>query len=122
MQIVKATSHHASTAGKLQDIINLTKDVAISSYFIKLLYFLHERDKLPPFGIKTYSRMGRFQIPIEGLESHIFYLETNFLWNKMGPDGISVAGHIAIIEYYMSVLLACVVDRYFLNPHFQSLS
>jgi len=31
----------------------------------------------------------------------------------MGSDGISAAGHIAIIEYYMFVLLACVVDRYF---------
>jgi len=109
MQIVKATSRHASTAGKLQDIINLTKDVAISSYFIESLHFSF---KLPPFGIKAYSWMRASPID-DWLQPHTFYLETKFLWNTMGSDGISAAGHIAIIEYYMFVLLACVVDRYF---------
>jgi len=114
MQIVKATSRHASTAGKLQDIINLTKDVAMSSYFIESLHSSQvRRDKLPPFGIQAYSWMGRSEND-RWLWPHTCYLETKFLWNKMGLDGISAAGHIAIIEYYMFVLLACVVDRYFL--------
>jgi len=110
MQIVKAR-HCASTAGKLQDIINLTKDVAIRSYFIdaRVLHSLLKRDKLPPFGIKAYSWMGESKID----HPHMCYLETKFLWNEMGSDGISAAGHIAIIEYYMLVLLASVVDRYF---------
>ena len=111
LQIVKATSCHASTAGKLQDIIDLTKDVAMSSHFIESLRSLFPRDKLPPFGIKAYSQVwvgSSFW-----LQPHTCYLETKFLWNKMGLDGISAAGHIAIIEYYMFVLLASVVDRYF---------
>jgi len=111
MQIVKATSDHASTAGKLQDIIDLTKDVAISSYFIKLLQSELRYDQLPPFGIKAYLWLGcdvnRW------LQPHTFYLETKFLWNNMGSDGISAGGHVAIIEYYMVDLLACMVDRYF---------
>ena len=112
MQIVKATSRHASTASKLQDIINLTNDVAISSYFIESLRFSLKRDKLPPFGIKAYSWIGRSKID-DCLQPHTCYLETKFLWNEMGSDGISAAGHIAIIKYYMVVLLASVVDRYF---------
>jgi len=67
------------------------------------------RDKLPPFGIKAYSWMG---VACNQLH-HTYYLETKILWNKMGSDGISAAGHIAIIKYYMFVLLASVVDRYF---------
>jgi len=113
MQIVKATSCHASTAGKLQDIINLTKDVAISSYFIDAVWALHfllKRNKVPPFGIRAYSWI---EGPDCWLWSHAWYLETKFLWNKMGSDGISAAGHIAIIKYYIFVLLASVVDRYF---------
>jgi len=115
LQIVKATSRHASTAGKLQDIINLTKDVAIRSYFIdaRVLHSLLKRGKLPPFGIKAYSWMGGSKID-HWLQPHTCYLETKFLWNEMGSDGISAAGHIAIIEFYMFVLLTCVVDRYFL--------
>jgi len=96
----------------LQDIINLTKDVAMSSYFIESLCFSLTRDKLPPFGIKAYFWMGGRNIDF-WLQPHTCYLETKFLWNKMGSDGISAAGHIAIIEYYMFVLLASVVDRYF---------
>jgi len=109
MQIVKATSRHASSADKLQDIINLTKDVAISSYFIESLRSLFPRDKLPPFGIKAYCGSEIDDL----LWPHTYYLETKFLWNKMGSDGISAEGHIAIIEYYMFILLASVVDRYF---------
>ena len=110
LQIVKATSHHASTADKLQDIINLTKDIAISSYFIGALQYLLTLDKLSPFGIEAYSwvRTGD-----DLLWPHTCYLETKFLWNKVGSDGISAEGHIAIIKYYMFVLLASVVDRYF---------
>jgi len=108
LQIVKATSRHASTASKLQDIINRTKDVAMSSYFIQSLHSSLTRDKLPPFGIKAYSWMGRSET-----DRWLCYLETKFVWNKVGSDGISAAGHIAIIEYYMFVLLASVVDRYF---------
>ena len=110
MQIIKATSRHASTASKLQDIINLTKDVAMSSYFIKSLHFSLMRGTLPPFGIEAYSwvRAGD-----DLLWPHTCYLETKFLWNKVGSDGISAEGHIAIIEYYMFVLLASVVDGYF---------
>jgi len=86
------------------------KDVAISSYFIDALQDLLTRDKLPPFGIEAYSwvRAGD-----DLLWPHTFYLETKFLWNKVGSDGISAEGHIAIIEYYMFVLLASVVDGYF---------
>jgi len=111
MQIIKATSRHASTAGKLQDIINLTKDVAISSYFTDagLLHSLFTRDKLPPFGINANSLMDEFDSIYRWLWPHRFYLE---LWKKMGSDGISAAGHIAIIKYYMFVLLASLVDRY----------
>jgi len=113
MQIVKATSRHASTAGKLQDIINLTKDVAISSYFIRVRLLHSKRDR---FRINatanSESWMGGSKID-RWLWPHTCYLETKFLWNKMGSDGISAAGHIAIIEYYMFVLLASVVDRYF---------
>ena len=112
LQIVKATSRHASTAGKLQDIINLTKDIAISSYFIdewSVHYFIMHT-KLPPFG--TTACMDVSEID-DLLWPHTFYLETKFLWNKIGSDGISAAGHIAIIKYYMFVLLASVVDRYF---------
>jgi len=95
----------------LQDIINLTKDVAISSYFI-VAGRLRERDKLPPFGIKAYSwMMGGSKTNLQW--PHTYYLETKFVWNKMASDGISAAGHIAIIKYYMFVLLTCVVDRYF---------
>jgi len=118
MQIVKATSRHASTAGKLQDIITLTKDVAISSYFIDAgpQHSLFNCDKLPPFGIKVgpwYNVwMGGSKTDC-WLWPHTCYLETKFLWIKMGSDGISAAGHIAIIKYYMVVLLASVVDRYF---------
>jgi len=112
LQIVKATSRHASTAGKLQDIINLRKDVAMSSYFIDSLRSSFTRHKLPPFGIKAYSWMGRSKID-DWLQPHTCYLETKFVWNKMGSDGISAAGHIAIIEYYMVVLLASMVNRYF---------
>jgi len=109
LQIVKATSCHASTADKLQDIIDLTKDVAISSYFNELNFVRSSstHDKLPPFGIKADSFWG------DWLSPHKCYLETKFLWNKMGSDGISAAGHIAIIKYYIFVLLASVVDRYF---------
>ena len=113
MQIVKATSCHASTAGKLQDIINRTKDVAMSSYFIQSLYSSLTRHKLPPFGIKAYPSWISESKTDYWLGPHACYLETKFLWNKMGSDGISAAGHIAIIEYYMFVLLASVVDRYF---------
>jgi len=109
LQIVKATSRHASTVGKLQGIINLTKNVAISSYFIGALPSLMY-DALPPFGIKANSWLGGYDC---WLQPHTFYLETKFLWNKMGSDGISAAGHIAIIKYHMFVLLASVVDRYF---------
>ena len=116
MQIVKATSRYASIAGKLQDIINLTKDVAIRSYFIDavgaLHFLLNKRDKLPPFGINAYSWTEKSEID-RWLWYHAFYLETKFLCNKMGLDGISAAGHIAIIKYYMLVLLTSVVDRYF---------
>jgi len=112
LQIVKATSPHASTASRLQDIIQLTKEVAISSYFIGALHCSLTRDKLPPFGIKAYSWMGGSKTG-HWLWPHTCYLETKFLWNKMGSDGISAAGHIATIEYYMFVLLASVVDRYF---------
>jgi len=112
MQIVKATSCHASTAGKLQDIINLTKDVAISSYFIDagVLHSWPLHDALPPFGIDALAYTW---MDARWLWPHTCYLETKFLWNKMGSDGISAAGHIAIIKYYMFVLLASVVDRYF---------
>jgi len=94
----------------LQDIINLTKDVAISSYFVDVgtRHFLLKLDKLPPFGIKVMNGSED-----RWLWSHTYYLETKFLWNKMGSDGISAAGHIAIIKYHMFVLLASVVDRYF---------
>ena len=111
MQIVKATSCHASTAGKLQDIINLTKDIAISSYFIDKWSVHSIKDtKLPPFGTTACMDISE----IDDLPwPHTFYLETKFLWNKIGSDGISAAGHIAIIKYYMFVLLASVVDRYF---------
>jgi len=115
MQIIKTTSRHASTAGKLQDIINLTKDVAMSSYFIQSLCFSLTLDKLPPFGIKAYFWMswnGRSKLD-HWPQPHTCYLETKFLWNKMGSDGISAAGHTAIIKYYTFVLLAAVVDRYF---------
>jgi len=113
MQIVKATSRHASTASKLQDIINRTKDVGMSSYFIESLRSLLTHDKLPPFGIKAYpSWIGGYKTN-HWLWPHACYLETKFVWNKIGSDGISAAGHIAIIEYYMLVLLASVVDRYF---------
>ena len=113
LQIVKATSRHASTVGKLQDIINLTKDAVMSSYFIEPLCSSQVmRDKLPPFGIKAYSWMGGSRTD-RWLQPHTCYLETKFVWNKTGSDGISAAGHIAIIEYYMVVLLASVVDRYF---------
>jgi len=112
LQIVKATSHHANTANKLQDIINLTKDVAISSYFIGPLDSLLLYDKLPPFGIKAYPWMGELSLIDHWLQPHTFYLETKFLWNTMGSDGISAAGHIAIIKYYIFVLLASVVNRY----------
>jgi len=112
LQIVKATSRHASTAGKLLDIINLTKDVAMSSYFIDSLRFSFTRVKLPPFGVRAYSQIGRYKTS-PWLWRHACYLETKFLWNKIGSDGISAAGHIAILEYYMFVLLTFVVDRYF---------
>jgi len=84
----------------------------MSSYFIKSLRSLFPRDKLPPFGIKADSWMGGSEID-DWLQPHTFYLETKFLWNKTGSDGISAAGHIAIIKYYMFVLLTSVVDRYF---------
>jgi len=83
----------------------------MSSYFIQSLRSSLTRDKLPPFGIKAYpSWIGGYH----WLWPHACYLETKFVWNKTGSDGISAAGHIAIIEYYMLVLLASVVDRYFL--------
>ena len=117
MQIVKATSRHASTVGNLQDIINLTKDVAISSYFIHMwLVHSSKLDELPPFGIAAavYSKSWMSESKPNWLvRPHTCYLEMKFLWNKMGSDGISAAGHIGIIKYYMFVLLASVVDRYF---------
>jgi len=83
----------------------------MSSYFIESLRSSLMRDKLPPFGIKAYPWLGNFNVT-RWLWPHTCYLETKFVWNKMGSDGISAAGHIAIIEYYMFVLLASVVDRY----------
>jgi len=84
----------------------------MSSYFIDSLRFSFTRDKLPPFGVKAYSQMGRYKTS-QWLWRHACYLETKFVWNKMGSDGISAAGHIAIVEYYMLILMASMVDRYF---------
>ena len=100
----------------MQDIINLTQDEVLKISFSELRE-LWLGFKPLPFGVKGLQVLEGIDPYTYGvLESQgtlALYREISFFWNKTGPDGISAEIHIAIVDWFILVMLLFMVSRYF---------